>query len=427
MFRVRLYFYKTMPIKINEISPIEHSETRSANLTLQSAYETAVTEEYLVNEQLGEQAIKNLSRSLATEIQYAVNVRGLFKKSSAARTTDESLPFEPSLDDVVSDLIESATDRENRPAKISVATWVIYRSSLLWHLSKIRTKSESAQAAYSRLAGIKKTTRFNTEKRRRKETFKNDDFASLINTLTTFNRNGSNWGSKTSFWLQAGIAAGARGVEWNSAAWLDRDKCDLLIQNAKRKVSLPAFSKIGTGPQSRVTSGSAGEQAESVYDLDAEPQEYSQVDEREKSRIVRVDRNDGIYIDFHLGYIEHHASEQAKNGVSREDAFQRYYQMARRTMREACLVAFDGKRSYHLRHGRSQFSSNKKVDHSIGAVAELMGHTNTRTTMSSYGSRKAGLKRLESNNAVQTQSEKSASRKKFDDFFGDGEQFVPKG
>ena len=355
-------------------------------------------------------------RSLKTEDQYRDRVRGLYKYSRELRTDDPQLPVEPSPIDLVEDLITSAQPGLNGSApRRSIASWRLYRSALLWHLAMSRHLHPLFESAYQDLAAIQTpSSEIRKSPVRLKKTFLAGDFALLVNQLGSMNQRGAVWGSRTSYWLQAGVVAGARGIEWRDTRWLDRDKCLLLIPNSKRKVSAPAFKKMREADHLNV---------KSVFDLQppisinaAQSLGWTEIENQgsasmsgfeegdhgngddnedaplESHRVVQINRNDAIYVDMHLISIYTHRKQQAAEGIGAELAFTRYTGMARTTLRNACAILFKGKRHYTLRHTRSQFAANMKVDNSIGAVAAMMGHTSTRTTMGSYGSRLSGLR-----------------------------------
>lgn len=367
-----------------------------------------------------------LARSSKTEEQYKIRVRGLYKASYNLRTTDPQFPVEPSPMDVIDDLVESVTPGpDGTPAKRSVASWRLYRAALLWHLAMNRHVHQTFEDAYQRLASLKYPEQITSKVTpRQKKTFKGSDFADLISTLGTLNRRKSTWGSRTAYWLQASVAAGARGTEWLKTSWLDREKLTLIIYNAKRKEADPAFKTMRANKddpsiqsvhdlqvhqlRENLTSeefGAASTLDQPILERDfGEDEEMLEsdhisyddsdpVDEVQDYRVVRINRNDAIYIDMHLMAIEAHYKEQhAAEGISAEEAFNRYKKMARHTLRNACDILFKGAKYYRLHDSRSQFSAERKTEHSIGAVASMMGHSSTRTTMSSYGSRHAGLK-----------------------------------
>lgn len=383
------------------------------------------------------------ARNNKTEAQYMKRVRCLYRQSSAIRTTDIQNPIDPSPAEVVQDLIDSASAQPSgAPPRRARASWALYRSSLLWHLSSRRHQNDVYETAYQLLASTKSPAGVKSTKPRAKKTFSGNDFAMIItalgslNALQGLNLRRSFWGSQTAYWLQAGVAAGARGAEWEGAAWLDRDKFQLLIPNAKRKKTTPAFFKIAGAANAKIAAGSANESAQTVYDLDNEDlgsedlgSEYDDDEDDweagpfevdvDSHRIVRIDPNDAIYVDLHLASIERNTiHQQLKNNTPRSESFIRYYEMARRTLRSACEIAFKGKRYYRLYNTRSQFSANRKVDHQLGAVAAMMGHfdPSSKTTMSSYGSRAAGLKSRKAQSDLLSQVMMEAFQPKNDSF-----------
>lgn len=362
-------------------------------------------------------ALTPAQRSPETEAQYAYRVRTLYRRSSALRTTDVQNPIEATPLELVQDLVNSGNPNLTRQP-IAKSSWHLYRSALLWHLAPRRHENTTYADAYQLLArtkaplGAKKPTRA-------KRTFTGNDFECIINALACVDHHrGVHWGSKTAYWLQASLASGARSGEWPDTQWLDRTKSQLIIRSSKRKVSAPAFKKMSDADESVLSVYEEGEHEDcerderEIYDMrddqvQAADPEYNEPDEDNSSvsvvtdrevitpthRIVRIDKSDALYIDLHLDAIERYAiAAQSKSGASSELAFKRYYDMVRRTLHKACQLAFNGKKFYRLHDTRSQFSANLKVDHAIGTVATMMGHTNTRTTMSSYGSRAAGLK-----------------------------------
>jgi len=329
------------------------------------------------------------ARSQKTEDQYRDRVRSLYRQSSALRTLDSQNPVEPTPAEVTQDLIDSASEGPNgeRPVRAK-NSWALYRAALLWHLAGKRQVNEAYEAAYQKLARCKKPAGSRRAPAPAKKTFVGDDFAKIINTLGQLNTRRSFWGSFTAFWLQAGVACGARPGEWVETSWLDRDKLQLLILNTKRKHSVPAFTKTAGLPDRTVHDVDALEDDDEDDDGD---NEAGAVDAA-THRIVRVDRNDAVYVDMHMATLERHIRRLVGKQVSPEIAFRRYHDMARRTLRMACDIAFKGERYYTLRTTRSQFSADRKVTHELGAVAAMMGQSNTRTCMQHYGSRRAGLK-----------------------------------
>jgi hypothetical protein len=431
------------------------------------------------------------NRNPGTEEAYEYRVQLLYKNSSKSRTVDPEHPVFATPSEVVQDLIESTRtqDQDKKPQR-SKASWSLYRSALLWHLSSRRSISSEFENAYLLLRDFRYTEQQPTSQQKKKkiETFEDADFKKLIATLHNLNKANYNWGLKAAYWLQAGIAAGARSGEWMNTSWLDREKLKLMIPNTKQAASSPAYARVCRvnhgiagfrnhypAPKELVGLNAKDESAENLNDKFTPAEKYaakklieeklanpdlglisnraakrgdldhghpylhqqsstgqfdmapaiedntydeSEMDEslisegehRGKDsvedlvinmlaqrkdapfRALRIHPKDAIYIDLHLSSIERHIRRQAEKGVPRELAFKRYYEMIHRELRAACRHAFNGELKYRLYTTRSHFAAVMKVTNPIGTVATMMGHSNTRTTMSSYGSRAAGLK-----------------------------------
>lgn len=375
-------------------------------------------------------------RTAKTESQYTERVRGLYLRSTDSRTIDPQNPVQPSPMDLVDDLISSAVGVPGHPYR-APSSFALYRSALLWFMhSKIQTSKEFAEA-YKKLAATKHPA--GTKKAKKsKVVFKGNDFSMIINTLGTLNNRGQIWGSATAYWLQAGVACGARTSEWVGTSWLNRENLELLIPNSKRKFSPPAFAKMNNHPgattiyeieieeqlMQQATTGAAEEDLEDDDDDDEIVTSEFNISTGngrdlglDSHRVVTVDRNDAVFVDLQLNAMERGIQEKMKEGISRQEAFDRYVNMVRRTLRKACSIAFRGTRYYRLYNTRSQFAANKKVDHPLGIVASMMGHVDTRTTMSSYGSRAAGLKGRRAQ--VDTQNQSTLDTFNFDDIGAD--------
>ena len=336
--------------------------------------------------------------SVETEKQYMERVRSLQRTGRASRTIDWQNPVEPDPMDLVDDLIASVTaPKDSKPRSLS--SWRIYRAALLFFLARNRHLHAEFDMAYQKLASMKHPDiRGPKVARRQKMTFVSDDLAQLINHLLIRSRRSAksgkaSWGDRTAYWLQAGIATGARACEWPTVYWQDRENCILSIKTAKQKVSEPAFRRAKT--------------ANSVHGVHAaiDPLEFGWGDgvttaaidtpgdiHPEPRRLLTIEGKDALYIDLHLNSIALHAQAQGERGIDEATAFKRYARMAEVTLKSACKDLFGGQRAYTLRHTRSHFAASQKVDHDLSTVASQMGHTSTRTTMSHYGSRASGLR-----------------------------------
>ena len=147
--------------------------------------------------------------------------------------------------DLVDDWIDDS--EKYRPG-----TSLTHKSALLWAFNTIRM--DGWQEAHARLTAIHKkyvpstrttrTTRitshtssddeqeFLQRSRVSGRMLPEDDLKILLNRLATRGE----WGARSQWFLLAGIASGARPVEWVEAKWIDPEKTILRIFNVKVKV-----------------------------------------------------------------------------------------------------------------------------------------------------------------------------------------------
>lgn len=317
---------------------------------------------------------RSAARSSRTEQDYAGRVRMLYKQSIASRTTDPEVPAIVSPMDVVEDLFKKSET-------VLPATWNLYRSALLWHLAQNRGDQAAYEEAYQRLARTRQMPKSVGKAKGPKKTISREHLNLLINTLGGMNRT-TNWGAKVQYWLQAGLASGARPGEWFGANWLDDEQKILCIPNKKRKLAVPTYMMVSPG--------------QTIHDVEADNPEMimagSKFDQSTLVRNVPIEDGDRLYINLHLGSLNDYINKVPnENPQARFDA---YYNMCRKLLREACLRTFKGKNMYSLYVMRSQFAANMKAELPLEDVAALMGHEKTgKTTKSSYGPRRAAHKK----------------------------------
>lgn len=321
------------------------------------------------------------ARTKRTEQEYEYRVRSLYKQSTKERTIDPQQPVVVSPMEMVQDLVQRAVN-------LAPGTWCLYRAALLWHLAANRDRYQIYEDAYQLLAstlrpptGIPVTSakpgnacgrRYAT-----KRTIPEKDLVKLLNTLCAMNRT-VNWGARVQYWLMAGLASGARPCEWERASWLDDAKLVLCLPNAKRKRAAPTWDLVGEG--------------KTIHDIERDqPDLIRPGEEHDPSTAVRnvpidfANTLGRLLIDLHLKSLQSYMAEHANNA----NAFRTYYNNCRQVLWKACKRAFKGKKFYSLYVMRSQFAANKKAEYDLQTVAELMGHSSTRVTMSSYGPRRA--------------------------------------
>lgn len=110
-------------------------------------------------------------------------------------------------------------------------------------------------------------------------------------------------------------------------------------------------------------------------------------------RLVPIKDEDVLCVEAHLNSLQAELVHHMSNGLTKEAAMKRYYDMARKTLALACKRAWHGRKSYSLYSARSQFAANAKAEMPLTAVAGLMGQNNTRKTQGNYAPRSAAYRR----------------------------------
>ena len=338
---------------------------------------------------------RSRARSETTERLYERSVRELYRRSERHRNTDPQQLVVVSPADVTDDLIASIPVRTE-------ASWVLYRSALLWHLAAHQHRNEAYASAYRLLASVPRSTAIGISRppTRAKRTIPHDDLISLLTELGARNRAAS-WGTRTSYWLLAALATGARPREWIGARWLDETHEVLRIQNGKlQRAAVPPYLLVPAG--------------KTIFDVEAEnPETLTPGDESDETRQFRnvpVEKDDRIWVDHHLRSLASYLQGTEAAGEDRVRGYEAYYHASRRALQVACKRAFKGKRSYSLYVMRSQFSANAKARMPLEDVSALMGHSNTRVTMGHYGSRKAAHGRHDTSTPRQSETAAPSER-----------------
>ena len=311
------------------------------------------------------------ARSPKTEKQYEVRVRMIWRNSVEFRSTDPQQPVVVTPLEVTQDFIASRAHRSEN-------TWALYRSALLWHLFQRRRENNSYEESYYLLSGAKALTAPGAKtKKPQKKTISEDHLNQVIDTLGGMNRH-VNWGSRTQFWVQAGIGSGLRPGEWFGASWLDETQTVLCIPNGKRKTTVPIFSIVAPG--------------QTIHDVEANNPELlkpgSASDETKRIRNVEIDSRDKIWVNLHMGALNAYLDKVPED--ERKNRFINYYNMCRKVLYLACLRTFDGKKQYPLYCMRSQYAANMKAEMPLADVSARMGHERSgKTTKKDYGPRSA--------------------------------------
>jgi hypothetical protein len=310
-------------------------------------------------------------RSEKTEADYAARVKSMYRESERARTVDPEAPPIVSPVEVVYDLIESASGQN---ARRGPSSWNIYRSAMLWHLADHRHRNSAYEEAYQILLATKRPpgakTKADANRSRKKRSIPAEDLEQIYLALDNAPQRGANWGGRVRLWLQAGLATGLRPVEWLHAEWaaaddpaLEEVRVRMQASQMQRPAEIAAAAdadlpqEIGdvrwlrvknaklkmVGSTLEIMEGRAG----SIHEIPIEelpPGDF--YDEARHWRYVPVDPWDVDAIDNHMECVRATVTESIRTGLSEDEAFDRYYNQARRTLTTACKRAFHGKRLY---------------------------------------------------------------------------------
>lgn len=318
------------------------------------------------------------ARSLRTERLYERYSRFLWKRCVLARSPDPQQPVVVTPVQVTVDFIAARETTAD-------ASWRTYRAGLLWYLAAHRNEGPLFEEGYQLLVSEPLSHRRGPEtdarKNRAKRTIPLNHLHQLLDTLGAMNRH-VNWGSKTQHWLMAGLASGLRPREWLGASWLDDSKTHLCAPNGKRKMTVPIYSLVKPG--------------ESIHDIEAQHPELitpgPKFDDSTRIRNVEIESEERLYVDLHMNALNSYL-DSATTPDDREKRYEAYYNSCRKTLREACIRTFGGKRQYPLYAMRSQYAANMKAELPLSEVAGRMGHeASARTTMKDYGPRSAAHK-----------------------------------
>jgi len=167
-----------------------------------------------------------------TTSNYLKAVKTAVKASISKRTTDWEEPAMVSLTEVVTDYF-SRQDQAR-------STKALYRSAFLWYIRSGHTESnEDTNNALAILQNmeLKEGPPVTTP---RAKTIPQEDLNLLLDAIYA-KAIKSKWAYRTGAWVRAGLACGARPIEWIYTEWVDAERTALRIRTAKVKLSAPAF------------------------------------------------------------------------------------------------------------------------------------------------------------------------------------------
>ena len=261
--------------------------------------------------------------------------------------------------------IDAANWLQKKAPELRKASLRQYKSALI-HLFETRAEDDSAACPEQRLEyrrGIEmlgnisgklcldkkklpKRTSANKIKRIRTE-----DILTLEKEM--YDSKSSVWRRRAFLWLLSGMACGLRPSEWEATELIEAPGENLLIVRAKN---------------AKNTNGRAGAESREI-----------QVSLSILAQFVRL----------HLSEIHAFMDGGGK--------FKSYYDNARTELSKTVRRIWPNhpKKHYSLYSGRHQFCANlKKAEMSLSVIAQLMGHSSTRTAVAHYGRKVSGKSHL---------------------------------
>lgn len=292
-----------------------------------------------------------------------------------------------------------------------------YRASIIWALKQpdIEFPQESRDRGLELISTFNPRGGVDQEITRSARTsaraIPEQDLGPLLNGLLSARSSRRNWAAKTTAWLVAGIATGARPGEWESAYWLDRERGILRLPNAKLKKQAPvtwqhiperllnladadlaAMAKADLDNVSAVISAAKRHSdllARNLAFFDkaeagAEADNAAAIETLRRLRAWEL-HNAGLAwrdievpfrsfgaVDSHLTNIQQYlASEPDEDGAP---TFHRLYDGCRHALHAACLRTFEDGRLYSLYDTRSTAAANMQATFGTETAAAVMGH-----------------------------------------------------
>ncbi|MGJ7519699.1 hypothetical protein ACSFA0_04320 [Variovorax sp. LT1P1] len=302
---------------------------------------------------------------------------------------------------------------------IAVGTKNTYRSAVVWALERSGFEFDEDD----RLEGLKAVRAFRPRLSRstsdipdlatrryrtRARSIPEEDLGPLLNALLSAKITSTQWAAKTTTWLNAGIATGARPNEWETAYWLDFDRRILRLPNSKLKKQAPFnWSYVPARLMSRAESDLV--RKASSDELSPSEDAAGHIDEFERN--IRffdavessTAHSNGMALDtlrrlraweLHNASLAWRDIEVPARWVGAVNAhmthirdylagggdrtFQRLFNGCRAALAAACKRAFPDGRMYSLYDTRSTAAANMQASMGADRAALVMGHYKKR-------------------------------------------------
>lgn len=300
---------------------------------------------------------------------------------------------------------------------IKLGTKGTYKAAIIWALNQ----PDFGFSPEMRDHGLKLARAFDPRESAEQEILRNTrpsarsipekDLGILLNGLLSARSSQQSWAAKTTSWLNAGVATGARPGEWEFAYWLDRDRRILRLPNSKLKKQAPfTWQHIPERLLNRADADLASMAEEDLENISAVvaaakrhsdalarnlaffDQVEASTDESNAEAIETLRRlrawelhNAGLAwrdievpvrwvgaVDAHLTNLQQYLSGAPTRAG--EPTFERYYGGCRVALHKACRRAFPDGRLYSLYDTRSTAAANMQATIGAEAAAAVMGH-----------------------------------------------------
>jgi integrase len=267
----------------------------------------------------------------STEKGYMKAVMAAHRHSQAKRTIDWEEPPIITMTEVIQDLVQ----RED----LTRETKLVVRSALLWFIKsgKVAPSRDTTQALD--ILESLHVPRGPKPKMNRPKAISEEDLGKLLDTLYT-QAEKSLWAFRSTVWIHAGLASGARPIEWLDAEWSDPEQTTLRIKNAKIKLLAPAFAR---------------NRAMTEDDPEVESLGYWESNDEDPYREVPLAKeSDRSLVETQLQYIRE-AAPRTMSEEGRRAEFEKYHAACALMVRRACRKIWGNTRTYSLYTLRDRF------------------------------------------------------------------------
>ncbi len=296
----------------------------------------------------------------STKKGYMKAIRAAHKYAQAKRTSDWENPPLITLMEVVQDLIHR-TD-------LTRETKLVARSALMWFIRSGQVPaSQEATEVVTMLENLH-IPRGPKPKDSKPKNISEKDLGKLLDALYD-QAEKSIWAYRSTVWIHAGLASGARPIEWLDAHWADDEQTILRIKNAKIKLLAPAFAR-----KTHIHEDSP----------EAEQLGYWESNEEDSFREIPLTKeSDRSMVGTQIRYIEE-AVPRTISTEARRAEFEKYHAACALAVRRACRKIWAGKLTYSLYTMRGQFAANMNASKGADDAAKLMGHSSADSPSVAY-------------------------------------------